>query len=1424
MPNASTSQLRPPGSWDEFEDICADLFALEWKYAQVVRYGRKGQRQNGVDIYGQQDGQDAGVQCKGKRVWPPTKLTAVEIDKEVRKAKKFRPKLVTLVFATIAEDDVAIQDHVNAVSKEHKKKGLFSVHVYGWGELERRIKGQPKILEKYFDTETVPLIRDDLRKMPDQTADRVIERLKDVIGPKADLPGALPKAAGDPDIFGAGLAEAVERDYAQRYRRAMQRSLFPEVQKHDEFYPLAQPILDGMAAAISPELRRRILLRAARTTALRGNPDLSQRFLDAAVALPGPDSDLPARARLLEARGESDAAMVLLRDIRHADARSTLLTVIARVKGEAAALDWFADQRLSVADLTDNGINTLCQVHLRRGDLEVVKQILAQVTEEQLTGCPYFYLLRGAVRFALLMPKPERRMVLEGLPLDARRARLIVPDAELAAELDAVTADLQRALPLTVELGLIYAPQSARAYLVWCDLLHPGRRDVALAQLRNDMQEPAKALMLIQFALAYDPQFDPASISAYLDKREMLGGLDDDELRARLAIPLNKDDPARVAQLIAKHRRHLEGSFGKLGVATLEIQALARAGDATSARLLLEANKEAFPEQAIAAFETDIATAEGADPVAEQLRLYETTRTTDALRALVRALADKQDYRAIARYAEELYKTTADPRDIAMAAQALAQSGNGRDFVRIIEVHPFLKDYDAELRRYYAWQLLYLGRLTEAAQIANSIRQQSPAERDLNLEVALAIETGEWEQLAQPLAAFLERADQLDGPTLMRAAHLAQTSSQGPLLELAQAAIKKEGNDPGVLLGAYTLYIEEGLEEERPEANEWFRRALALSGPDGPIQRFELKELLAKQIEWNDFTRKVNESIARGEMPLLVASPGLRTTVLDVVLRNFVRNSALADPRKRSPVPLFSGRRLPAPAGDVRRIALDITALMVLAWLGLLPKVLEQFPETVLPAGVFYELFEGRRRIRQYQKSRLQRAVQIRSAIASGNLKVLRSPATASDTLTNEIGIELSALIREAQARDGIVLRPAPVHRLGLEGRDADMSACADRLCDMHTLLGFLAEQNVIDQSAETTAKQYFSLQDKGWPSSARPDIGRPILIDGLALIYLQTVNLLDTVLSTFKDVYVHPGVDEESSALIEHDRHASDVLKIVDDLRSAIRQAHAVGKIIFGPRRMPTEEESEIRGNDLSTLHLLSDMLHADILVFDDRFFNKETFAQDGTGHRAPIATSLDLIEELLRRNLITEDERRRLRYRLRIAGALLVPVDGPELAAATMRNRQNDSPEFRAIRESVDLARLAELPQFPTEMPWFIAANGAAKSAIMEIWNTETDPTRAGALADALFDLKPRPEDWVARWEGHPPPQWVEAVRRMTIVTFALPVELSNGIQLDNYNAWLERSVLSLTRDMYPELYRAVIDNLKSFMTTPWERQNGT
>jgi hypothetical protein len=240
-----------------------------------------------------------------------------------------------------------------------------------------------------------------------------------------------------------------------------------------------------------------------------------------------------------------------------------------------------------------------------------------------------------------------------------------------------------------------------------------------------------------------------------------------------------------------------------------------------------------------------------------------------------------------------------------------------------------------------------------------------------------------------------------------------------------------------------------------------------------------------------------------------------------------------------------------------------------LGWIGLLPKVLEAYPEIVLPANTLTELFEGRRRIRQYQKSRLERAQRLQNEIARGRIKVHRSPAQARDSVVEEVGSELAALLRVAEAEDGIVLRPAPIHKPGLgDQRDADVTPFAARLADMHALLDVLNNAGLVKASDEVTAKRYFGVQDKGWPQSAKPELARPLYIDGLALIYLDTVNLLQPVLSNFKEIYIDASTEEESAALIEHDLYTSEVLRVIDSIRNAIRKAHQTDKFIFGPRQ----------------------------------------------------------------------------------------------------------------------------------------------------------------------------------------------------------------------------------------------------------------
>ena len=126
----------------------------------------------------------------------------------------------------------------------------------------------------------------------------------------------------------------------------------------------------------------------------------------------------------------------------------------------------------------------------------------------------------------------------------------------MEVQFDAAHSDLERFLSVSEDLELREAPRLAEAYLTWCDLIHPRCREGALIQLRDDMAVPANALSRVQFALPYDTDnFDREPLTKYLEKREALGGLNSDELRATLVLRLHSNDPKAVADLTPRPRR-----------------------------------------------------------------------------------------------------------------------------------------------------------------------------------------------------------------------------------------------------------------------------------------------------------------------------------------------------------------------------------------------------------------------------------------------------------------------------------------------------------------------------------------------------------------------------------------------------------------------------------------------------------------------------------------------------------------------------------------------------------------------------------------------------------------------------------------------------------------------------------------------------
>ena len=145
----------PPKTWEQFEELCADLFAEDLRLENLVQHGRAGQAQCGIDIFARATNGWIGIQCKRKSRWPERRVTKKEVNAEIGKARKFKPKLSSFYIVTTAPDDAPLQKHVRLVNEENLSKGLFTVQILGWNEICRRTALYQNVANKHFGSGTL---------------------------------------------------------------------------------------------------------------------------------------------------------------------------------------------------------------------------------------------------------------------------------------------------------------------------------------------------------------------------------------------------------------------------------------------------------------------------------------------------------------------------------------------------------------------------------------------------------------------------------------------------------------------------------------------------------------------------------------------------------------------------------------------------------------------------------------------------------------------------------------------------------------------------------------------------------------------------------------------------------------------------------------------------------------------------------------------------------------------------------------------------------------------------------------------------------------------------------------------------------------------------------------------------------------------
>lgn len=149
----------PPQNWQDFETLIRGVVDVIWRQEGWQNYGRPGQSQFGIDLFGYDDKRMfTGIQCKKKNqtnsegvLLTNSLLTKQVILEEILNSESIKnPQLEKFIFATTSSRDTKLQDIIRDINHERTKTGKFSVDIWFWEDIQIHIENHIELMYWYY--------------------------------------------------------------------------------------------------------------------------------------------------------------------------------------------------------------------------------------------------------------------------------------------------------------------------------------------------------------------------------------------------------------------------------------------------------------------------------------------------------------------------------------------------------------------------------------------------------------------------------------------------------------------------------------------------------------------------------------------------------------------------------------------------------------------------------------------------------------------------------------------------------------------------------------------------------------------------------------------------------------------------------------------------------------------------------------------------------------------------------------------------------------------------------------------------------------------------------------------------------------------------------------------------------------------------
>jgi tetratricopeptide (TPR) repeat protein len=1047
--------------------------------------------------------------------------------------------------------------------------------------------------------------------------------------------------------------------------------------------------------------------------------------------------------------GDIVGALACLRDIDTPDARSNLFMMLSVHHGRQRALEWFdANQPHEINLLTAVGWKNAATLLAETGRWEEAAARLEALPDEMTADCPDIPYVEGVINAGLTLPAWVRRYALTMQVIERQVETL--QGAAVAARHQRALRCFGLAKQLLGGLGEKIRAAGAETWRTWLLLTEPSSRQEGERIVIDAMRVGTTAIDYAQLAYTFGIPFDSTPLERHLAIRELAGGLSPPEVAARLALYRHTRSKPQIVSFLEQERTNLSSVVTPVGYWFLLVTALVEAGQLERAEQILNENRDEFAED-FERLKDQIRLRRGEDVLKSfEDRFLETDADIDLL-TLCDNLHNSQDLDKLRRYSLELFKRQRNRRSAHRVCDTLIRMDRHREVVDFLAAADDLVTIDDDLALLKAWSLFHMGSLVQAKIINDGLRQARHDPKDARLEINLAMAMGTWENFPDIVAREWAERDNREPRYLLHLAQLAADFDKDRAIALGREATRGASNSPEVLAAASLLAYRLGQDDE---ALPWMVEAARLSPPEnGPVKTGGIRDVVSIAMAGVDATRGVQEAFSAARIPLHTAAPFWKMPITRLLVSQARDNERERDPRRRTVIPVRHGVRGFLDMSPVRTVAADITSLLLLTELDLLPILEKRFDRIAIPWSTMELLLIENQSCRFHQPSRVAGAKKLRELIVDNTLRTFTSSTEPPSQLVEEVGPDLAELLHTAKQSGGRVIRPLPIHRIQtFMEEEASLGEYAPLVMTTLQLVDVLEADAVIDRHTSHRARRMLAPLEQREPLGTNKAGEGPLFLDGLAVAYLSGTGLLDDLHRSAREFQVHPSTVREIEQLIRTEAESQRTLDVLSQLRIWLRDSIAAGHVAAMPR--PQSSEMEDVGIETRVLQeLLTDIGRADAVLIDDRMAGAQGCVTDRSGHAAPIVDTLDLLHDFTRTGLLSSQDRFHRHHLLRARGFLCIPVEleevedylatrEPDPSTGTL----SENAELRAIRVNLQRLRSTTIVQQPAETPYVDRLRITGFLAVRNLWaDTSVPIPTAIARTEWLWrNLMSTPIDW--------------------------------------------------------------------------------